>query len=205
MVLHNVFKCTLQATKAQIRFCGAAFTDTENTGGSSSFKSIAAITKQYRFYGFISMNHAAQMSGRELISSYKHPTIPLQTRLRISTSKTPAFPRGTSGLDTSLQIQRRGQRSAGPFGHSKLQQIKTLHLIGNFICLLIIVWLHHQGNRVKRFAGSPEERPHGNSSLKQHRADQFSQVQPDMRNINGHIFCNLQHLQQPDTIIWIIL
>lgn len=58
---------------------------------------------------------------------------------------------------------------------------------------------------VKRFAGPPEERPHGNSSLVQHWADQFSQVQPDVRNINRHILCDLQHLQQPDTVIRITL
>lgn len=43
----------------------------------------------------------------------------------------------------------------------------------------------------------PEQISHGNSSLSQHRAEQFSQIQPDEGNINGHIIGLLQHLWKP--------
>ncbi len=106
------------------------------------------------------------------MDSHKRLTIPLQSSLRISTSRTPAFPRGTSGLDTSLWT---GQRSLIDF------------------CVALSA-----GNGCEGFAGSPEERPHGNPSLEQHGTDELGQIQPDVRNIYRHVLRNLQHLQQPE-------
>lgn len=45
---------------------------------------------------------------------------------------------------------------------------------------------------------SPEERPHGDSSIVQHGCDDFRQIQPDVRNINGHVISHLQNLPEPE-------
>lgn len=85
----------------------------------------------------------------------------------------PALLRGISGLDSSLWGNRMRRNVRGAAGRRVGASGKDRHR-----------W------------DLPEERRHWNPALTQHGADDLSQVEPDVRDVDGHVLCHLQNLPE---------
>lgn len=59
-----------------------------------------------------------------------------------------------------------------------------------------------QLGKAQQFPGrlwkSPEEFSHWDAAFMEHRCDQLRQVEPDVWDVDGNVFCHLQDLVEPD-------
>lgn len=45
---------------------------------------------------------------------------------------------------------------------------------------------------------SPEEFSHWDAAFMEHGSDQLRQIKPDVRDVDGNVFCHLQDLVEPE-------
>lgn len=100
--------------------------------------------------------------------------MPLHNKPSTSTSSVVAFPMGTRGFVISLRSTRDQAELPAPRSAP-----------GNPWQLRSGAW------------PSPEQFLHGDAAFLQDGGDELSQVQPDVRDVYFHVFCNLQDLPQP--------